>query len=109
MYRTSGHVPYYEDSQFPQLLSTRENARPLLKYLRQCRDAYELPDAGKERSLVRQAGILDAEYPWDEPDPVKRFAALGAFCASNGFTVEATMCSQSLARVQGIISNTVAR
>ena len=74
LFRTSGHVPYYEDSQFPQLLSIRENARPLLKYLRECRDVYELPDAGKERSLVRQAGILDAEYPWDEQDPVKRLA-----------------------------------
>ncbi len=74
LYRTSGHVPYYEDSQFPQLHPVRENARPLLNYLRECRNEYRLPEIEKEKPLVRQAGILEAEYPWDEQDPVKRFA-----------------------------------
>ncbi len=74
LYRTSGHVPYYEDSQFPQLLVMREHARPLVTYLRECRNANKLPDADRERDMVRQAGILETEYPWDEQNPVRRYA-----------------------------------
>ncbi len=74
LYRTSGHVPYYEDSQFPHLLVVRDHARPLVKYLRECRDGNTLPDADRERELVRQANILEAEYPWEEKNSVRRYA-----------------------------------
>lgn len=80
LYRTSGHFPYYEDSQFPHLMPIRENAKPLYKFLRDVRDSYKLGDVDKERNLVRSAGIKESEYPWDEQDPVKRFAIGRQLC-----------------------------
>ena len=74
LYRTSGHYPYYEDSQFPPMHFARDNAKPLLKLLREARNTYKLPDVEEERTKVRQAGILESEYPWEERNPVRRFA-----------------------------------
>ncbi len=75
LYRTSGHVPYYEDSQFPVLLPVRENAKPLVALLRNARNENALPDADEERRLVSEAGILETEYPWDEQNPLHRYGA----------------------------------
>ncbi|MEE9294425.1 MAG: threonine--tRNA ligase, partial [Phycisphaerae bacterium] len=91
LYRTSGHLDYYEDSQFPQLHVVRDNAGPLLTYLRECRNAYRLPDAEREEALVRRAGILESEYPWEEKDPVKRFAIVRQFCMEG---TERCTCAQ---------------
>ncbi len=80
LYRTSGHFPYYEDSQFPPLQSARENAKPLMKLLRDSRNAYTLPEAERERTLVKQAGVRESEYPWDEKDPVRRCSIVRQLC-----------------------------
>jgi threonyl-tRNA synthetase len=74
LYRTSGHYPYYEDSQFPPMHFVRDNARALLKLLREARNTNKLPDVEEEREKVRQAGILESEYPWEEQNPLRRFA-----------------------------------
>jgi threonyl-tRNA synthetase len=75
LYRTSGHYPYYENSQFPTILMfDSEDAKELMNLLQEARDKCELPDPSKERELVRKAGILESEYPWEEHNPVRRHA-----------------------------------
>ncbi len=82
LFRTSGHYPYYEDSQYPPVRFIRDTAKPLMKLLRDSRNGFVLPDEQVERNLVRQAGIKDSEYPWDEKNPLHRCAIAEALCAA---------------------------
>jgi len=74
LYRTSGHYPYYQDSQFPTILTYDEKAKPLMNLLQKARNENKNPDPEEEKRLVKAAGILDSEYPWNEVDPLKRHA-----------------------------------
>jgi len=75
LYKTSGHYPYYEGSQFPTMNLLRESAFPLVTALRDARDG-KRPALSKyeEEALVKQAGIDSAKYPWNESDPALRYA-----------------------------------
>ncbi len=82
LYRTSGHYPYYEDDQFPQMIFVRPAARPLIKALREARDSEKRLDPDLEKELVVEAGLQTASYPWDEQDVGRKFALARALALS---------------------------
>jgi threonyl-tRNA synthetase len=83
LYKTSGHYPYYEESQFPPMMMLRESAFPLVKALREVRDG-DRPrlSVEEEQLLVKQAGVNAGKYPWNEPDPSVKYAFARALCHS---------------------------
>ncbi len=74
LYKTSGHYPYYEESQFPVMMFPRDEAYDLLKALAAWRDGGKAIDPEVERALAAKAGIDAKKYPWDVADPVRRYA-----------------------------------
>jgi threonyl-tRNA synthetase len=74
LYKTSGHYPYYEESQFPVMMFPRDEAYDLLKVLTAWKDEGKAPDPEQERALVAKAGIDAKSYPWDVTDPTRRYA-----------------------------------
>jgi threonyl-tRNA synthetase len=82
LYRTSGHYPYYEDDQFPQMVFVRPAARPLIKALREARDSQTRLDPELEKQLVIEAGLQTASYPWGEQDVGRRLALARALALS---------------------------
>src|SRR4030095_7621605 len=57
LYRTSGHYPYYEESQFPVMMFPRDEAYDLLKVLTLWKDEAKAPDPEQEKALVAKSGI----------------------------------------------------
>ncbi len=83
LYKTSGHYPYYEESQFPTMSMLRESAFPLVKALREIRDGGRAAfPADEERSLVKEAGISPEKYPWNEKDPAAKYLIARALSQS---------------------------
>ncbi len=74
LYKTSGHYPYYKESQFPLIQFTRDDAHALLDGLSEWRDTGKRIPEEQERELVARAGIKPNQYPWDEKDPARRYA-----------------------------------
>jgi threonyl-tRNA synthetase len=83
LYKTSGHYPYYEESQFPPMMLLRESAFPLVAALREIRDGKRGPlPSEEEQALVKAAGIDPAKYPWKETDPAVKHAFARALSQS---------------------------
>jgi threonyl-tRNA synthetase len=83
LYKTSGHYPYYEESQFPAMMLLRESAFPLVTALRDARDGKRAPlSRDEETALVKQAGIDPGKYPWDQTDPALRYSFARAMSQS---------------------------
>jgi threonyl-tRNA synthetase len=83
LYKTSGHYPYYEESQFPTMMMLRESAFPLVTALRDIRDGKRAAlSSDEEQALVKQAGIDPAKYPWNEADPAVKHAFARALSQS---------------------------
>jgi threonyl-tRNA synthetase len=59
LYRTSGHYPYYRDSQFPPLYET-DRGRTLLSVLQTIERAVEHAGARREEELARARSLADA-------------------------------------------------
>jgi len=74
LYKTSGHYPYYEESQYPVMMFPKDEAYDLLKALSRWKDEGQAPDPEQERALVAKAGIDAKKYPWDVTDPLRRYA-----------------------------------
>ncbi len=81
LYRTSGHYPYYEDSQYPQIRQIRDETRPLLIYLREVRDGVKNLDRTTEENMVAQAGMED-KYPYDERNVDTKLAVVRYYAQS---------------------------
>ena len=82
LYKTSGHYPYYKESQFPLIKFSREGSWPLLDALAQWRDTGKPVAIERERELVAAAGIKAEAYPWNEADPMRRHAIAAELCRS---------------------------
>ncbi len=83
LYKTSGHYPYYEESQFPTMSMLRESAFPLVKALREVRDGHRAAlSAEEEKSLVKTAGFNPEKYPWKEEDPGVKYSIARALSQS---------------------------
>ena len=83
LYKTSGHYPYYEESQFPTMMLLRESAFPLVTALRDIRDGRRGGfSEGEEAALVKAAGIDAGKYPWQEPDAGVKHAIARALSQS---------------------------
>ena len=74
LYKTSGHYPYYKESQFPLIQFVREEANELLDSLAAWRDEAKAVPPEKERELVAKAKIPQKDYPWNESDISRRYA-----------------------------------
>ena len=74
LYKTSGHYPYYKESQFPLIQFIKDGAVELLDLLAAWRDEGKAVPLEKEHELVRKAGIDEKKYPWDISDPARRYA-----------------------------------
>jgi threonyl-tRNA synthetase len=74
LYKTSGHYPYYKESQFPLIQFVREEANELLDSLAAWRDEAKPLSPKRERELVAKAKIAQKDYPWNEPDVSRRYA-----------------------------------
>src|SRR5579871_3344612 len=72
LYRTSGHYPYYKESQFPLIRFLKEGAQELIDALEAAANGQQPLAPEKERELVAKAG-LEKTYPWDA-DPKARYA-----------------------------------
>jgi len=74
LYKTSGHYPYYKESQFPLIRFLKEGANELLDALEDWKSGGTALSHEKERELVTKAGIDPQKYPWDEKDTARRYA-----------------------------------
>jgi threonyl-tRNA synthetase len=74
LYKTSGHYPYYKESQFPLIQFIKEGAVELLDSLVAWRDEAKPLSPEQERELVQKSGIDQKKYPWDEKDPSRKYA-----------------------------------
>ena len=74
LYKTSGHYPYFRESQFPLIMFVRDEAHELLDALEAWRDQGTSITEARERELVAKAGIRPQDYPWDEKNIARRFA-----------------------------------
>lgn len=74
LYKTSGHYPYYKESQFPLILFLRDEAKELIDALAAWRDEAKPLAPERERELVAKARIPQDKYPWDQSDPARRLA-----------------------------------
>ena len=74
LYKTSGHYPYYKESQFPLIMFIRDGAQELLDALEAWRDQSKGIDEPRERELVAKAGIKPQDYPWGEKNIANRYA-----------------------------------
>jgi threonyl-tRNA synthetase len=74
LYKTSGHYPYYKESQFPLIQFLKEGAMELLDALVAWRDEGKAIEPQRERELVQKSGIAQNSYPWEEKDVSRRFA-----------------------------------
>ena len=74
LYKTSGHYPYYKESQFPLIQFVREEANGLLDSLAAWRDDGKALSPEVERELVAKAKIQQKDYPWNESDISRRYA-----------------------------------
>ncbi|HEY8751215.1 MAG TPA: threonine--tRNA ligase, partial [Tepidisphaeraceae bacterium] len=64
LYKTSGHYPYFKESQFPLIRFVREGCQDLLDALEAAAAGTQALTPERERELVAKAG-LEKEYPWD--------------------------------------------
>ena len=98
LYKTSGHFPYYQDSQFPPLVMMRDGARGITDYLHSCLADGVKPDEDRERDLAEQAGISWAHYPSDESRVERKLLMVREMSIAG---VEGCSCSQVANRLQG--------
>jgi threonyl-tRNA synthetase len=73
LYKTSGHYPYYKESQFPLIRFLKEGAQELLDALEEAKTSGKPLPPEREKELVAQAG-LEKGYPWDVSDLTRRHA-----------------------------------
>jgi threonyl-tRNA synthetase len=73
LYKTSGHYPYYKESQFPLVRFLKEGAQELLDALEEAKTAAKPLAPEREKGLVAKAG-LEKGYPWDVTDLARRHA-----------------------------------
>ncbi|HSZ54969.1 MAG TPA: threonine--tRNA ligase [Tepidisphaeraceae bacterium] len=73
LYKTSGHYPYYKESQFPLVRFLKEGAQALLDALEEAKTSGEPLPPEREKELVAKAG-LEKGYPWDVSDLTRRHA-----------------------------------
>ena len=77
LYRTSGHYPYYEESQFPVMMFPRDEAYDLLKATRGVEGRGQGPRPGAGAGAGRQGGDRRQGLPVGRgrPDPAVRHRA----------------------------------
>ena len=93
LYRTSGHYPYYKESQFPYMAMVRDEAKPLIDALADARDNGTRLDEGIECGLVEQSGLKKSEYPWDVTDLRRKAALVRDLCLTGeGFLLKPMNC-----------------
>jgi threonyl-tRNA synthetase len=73
LYKTSGHYPYYKESQFPLIRFMKEGAPELLDALEEAKTSGKPLAPEREKELVAKAG-LEKGYPWDVSDLTRRHA-----------------------------------
>jgi len=73
LYKTSGHYPYYKESQFPLVRFMKENAQELLDALEAAKESGKPIEPAMEKALVTKAG-MDKTYPWDVTDIARKYA-----------------------------------
>ena len=93
LYKTSGHYPYYEESQFPVMMFVKDEAHDLLKALQAWREGGPAVDPEQEKALVAKAGIDAKAYPWDVADLTRRYAIARQLALSDeGYLLKPMNC-----------------
>src|SRR5579859_259607 len=91
LYKTSGHYPYYKESQFPLIRFLKEGTQELIDALEAAANGPQPLTPEKERELVAKAG-LEKGYPWDVDAKVKYAVAYQMALSGEDYLLKPMNC-----------------